>query len=506
MTTTGSGLPRTTLAEADLAVEEPTGVVTIPDVELVASGSWLAAAGDGTLTEDDLDAMVEAAGDPDIDAAALRIGHFDPRFDGEPALGWIENVRKVGNKLVGDLVGVPAKLAEVIPTAFRRRSVEMLGSADVPVTTAAGKSYRRVLSGLALLGVQRPAVKGLGDVLALYADGPGKPAGVTTVLAEVSLDDVRRGAVEAVTGVGSAGFGGEVSEGWVTELYTDAAVVEHYDPSGGRARYFRVPYLIDNVTGAVTYGEPVEVRQTWVPVAAASGAPGDVIAAAAILDAVRATPTPIPGGDTPHAPRPTTFAHAAPAPCQPSPDAQATNRGDTVASIDDARIRELLGIEADADIEAALKGLKPADAATATQTDAAAAASAADAADAPATPPVTPPAAPATPSPELVTLSEGAHGELVAQAAAGAEALRILREQEAREVVRTALREGRIAPTEVELFTTRAVANLDDTKALLGGLSPRFPTTELGDAAAPASEAAEKAWDDFAVGLGVDPK
>jgi hypothetical protein len=492
-----AGIPVTRLAEAAV-VDEPTGIVTIPNVELVASGSWLAAAGDGTLTEDDLDAMVAAAADPEVDAAPLRIGHTDARFDGEPSLGWVENVRREGTKLLGDLVGVPAKLAEVIPAAYRRRSVEMLGSADTPVTTASGKTYSRVLSGLALLGVQRPAVKGLADVLALYADANAAP-GATTLLAEVSLDDVRRGAVEAVTGAGSYDTG---PGGWAEELYTDHVIVSTYDEAGGKSRLYRVGYLVDNVTGAVTFGEPVEVRRAYVPLTAASAAPGDPAAGLAILDAVRTISTPLPGGDTPLAPRSSTFAHGAPsAPYRPvSTPATAPRTEETpMAQIDEARLRELLGIEADADIEATIAGLK-----ATPQTPEAAAQSAAEAAGTGT--PAAPAAAPAAPAatPELVTLSEGSHAELVTAAQQGAEALRILREQEATALVRTALGEGRIAPSEVELFTTRAKANLDDTRALLAGLAPRFPVTELGSGEAAGNPDADAAWDAYARSLGVD--
>lgn len=509
-----SGLPFThlTAAATEPVVE---GVVTIPDVELVAAGSWLAAAGDGDVTDEDLDSMVAAAADPEVDAAALRIGHVDPRFDGEPSLGWITNVRRDGAKLLGDLAGVPAKLADIMPAAFRRRSVEMSGSVDEPVTTASGKTYRRTLSGLALLGIQRPAVKGLADVLALYASANTAP-GTTTILAEVSLDDVRRGAVEAVSGAGSYDSPGS---GWVTELFTDAAVVEQYDDATRKTRYYRVPYVVDSTTGAVTYGEAVEVRQTWVPMTAASAAAGDPTAVVAIVEAVRANPTRLPGGDTPHAPRRTTFADNRPPASHPARDESAPDGGDPMAQITDERLRELLGIEADADIEAAITGLKAkgGDGAAAAGDGAPAGDKPADApaGDKPAEgAPVAPAGEPAK-TPELATLSAGSLAQLRADATEGRKAARTLAEQELAGVVRTALSEGRIAPTEVDLFLGRGTKELDaaekagqpftidDTKTLLSGLAARFPTTELGDATAPTA-AADAAWDEFSYELGVD--
>lgn len=160
----------------------PTGQLL--NVALVSVGSWNAAAGSGEVSSADLDATVEAYADKLVDRPMVKIGHEDDNVfndelkDGEPAYGWIENVTRGAAStplrpdpatLYGDLVGMPPKLAEIAPAAFRRRSVELLRQ----VTTSAGKSYKAVLSAVALLGLAKPAVKGLDDVLALYADGTG---------------------------------------------------------------------------------------------------------------------------------------------------------------------------------------------------------------------------------------------------------------------------------------------------------------------------------------------
>lgn len=152
----------------------PPSTGTIRDVELVRVGTWNASTGVSTITRDHLAAAVAAYQDHLIDRPVIRLGHVDPRFDGEPAMGWVTNLRLAdnGDTLLGDLVGMPAKLAEVAPTAYRRRSVELAFG----VKSAAGKAYAAVLTGLALLGVAPPAVKGLADVLALYT-GPADTAG-----------------------------------------------------------------------------------------------------------------------------------------------------------------------------------------------------------------------------------------------------------------------------------------------------------------------------------------
>lgn len=150
---------------------------TIKDVELVSVGTWAASTGVTTVTRADLDAMLAAHADGLVDHAPVKLGHVSPLNDnlgdGAPAYGWVvpTGVRKNAaglDTLVGDLVGMPSKLAEVAPTAYRRRSVEIAWG----VKTPGGKTYAAALIGVALLGAQAPAVKGLADVLALYTGDP----------------------------------------------------------------------------------------------------------------------------------------------------------------------------------------------------------------------------------------------------------------------------------------------------------------------------------------------
>lgn len=148
--------------------------VTIPNVELISCGTWDASTGRTTVTPDDLAAAVSAYNDGLVDRPVIKIGHTDPRFaeanhDGNPAFGWVKNIRTSadGTVLLGDLVGIPAELGKIIPTAYPRRSIEMSWG----VRTAAGKTYRSVVTGLALLGETAPAVKNLADIYALYSAG-----------------------------------------------------------------------------------------------------------------------------------------------------------------------------------------------------------------------------------------------------------------------------------------------------------------------------------------------
>jgi len=160
------------------AVAERELTVTREGVELVSIGTWDASTGKARITANDLKAMVEAYENPAHDAMPVKIGHDDDRFqdangnppstrDGEPAYGWIENLRVSadGKTLIGDLIGVPKMLADVMDTALRRRSVELTRHERV-----GGKVYPAVLNAVSLLGVQAPAVKGLADLRALFSE------------------------------------------------------------------------------------------------------------------------------------------------------------------------------------------------------------------------------------------------------------------------------------------------------------------------------------------------
>lgn len=142
---------------------------TIPGVELIRCGVWDLSTGPWTVTPDDLVAAVAAHRAGVLRKPVVKIGHLDERFDGEPALGYVDNLRIVdgGQTLLGDLVGVPALLADVAASAYPDRSVEGIQG----FTDATGQTYSFVLSGLALLGATAPGVstlRSLADVGQLY--------------------------------------------------------------------------------------------------------------------------------------------------------------------------------------------------------------------------------------------------------------------------------------------------------------------------------------------------
>jgi len=147
---------------------EATGTVTIPDVTILRPGTWAASTGPVTVTADHIADALAAFADPQIDTAPLKLGHtgkLSDLGDSEPGLGWLDNLRLADDgAVVADLVDIPASLEPAIKAGFKRRSAELAWG----VTTTGGKKYSMVIDGLALLGVQRPAVKGLEDLGKLY--------------------------------------------------------------------------------------------------------------------------------------------------------------------------------------------------------------------------------------------------------------------------------------------------------------------------------------------------
>lgn len=162
-------------------VDIPQGVALkgIPDVELVAVGSWNASTGPVTITNDDVNAAIAALECPGVHNPVLKLGHDEPdpdgqhiRWDGEPAVGWISNMRLSDNgaKVLGDYTGVPAWLADAMPSAYPQRSVEI--SRDLKCQI--GHVHPFVITAVSLLGVYPPAVgviRSLNDVQALYTLG-----------------------------------------------------------------------------------------------------------------------------------------------------------------------------------------------------------------------------------------------------------------------------------------------------------------------------------------------
>jgi hypothetical protein len=127
---------------------------TIPGVELARTGVYDLSTGPHEFTRSDLQAAIANAmlgTQPRV-----KLGHIDPRFDGEPAMGVVANMRlgEDGDVLIGDLVNVPGWLADALPAAYPGRSIE----ASVSPTNGMR------ITALALLGMTRPGIDSLADL------------------------------------------------------------------------------------------------------------------------------------------------------------------------------------------------------------------------------------------------------------------------------------------------------------------------------------------------------
>lgn len=176
----------------------PVELTNVPGVELIRTGQWQISTGKWDVNAADLASAVAALNCPAVRKPRLKLGHVDPRFnasgiggpamDGEPAVGWVDNIRIAdnGQTLVGDYTGVPGWLGAVMASAYPDRSVE--GFHDLPC--ALGHTHPFVLTGVALLGVTPPGVgtlKSLSDVAQLYGvDDTRIPDGAVPVAATIA--------------------------------------------------------------------------------------------------------------------------------------------------------------------------------------------------------------------------------------------------------------------------------------------------------------------------------
>jgi hypothetical protein len=267
-------------------------LVTLPGVDIVAAGRWKLASGEQTFTTADLRGAVQAAQCPAVGPPIIKIGHVDPHFDGEPALGHVANMTLAaeGNKITGDLAGMPAWLAAAAPSAYPRRSIE--GVYDFQCSI--GHTHPFVITGLALLGVTAPGVgvlSGLPKVAALYGVAAGAPAQWRTdpqggdmpgqvQAAAITELDVRRAYYEA---------SGVAQTFWITELQMDPAQLIVADEA--TSKVYRVPFHINASSGEVQFDDPQEVaiRYEDLGALAASRGSGAVVAYASAA-ASRALP------------------------------------------------------------------------------------------------------------------------------------------------------------------------------------------------------------------------
>jgi len=151
------------------------------DVECFSVGIWN---GD-KYTEEDLHEMAYAFYElkekikPPVKLAHDNSMHLK---DGQPALGWVKDLKKVGKKLIATVTQVPDIIYKAITSGkYKRVSAEIYWNLK-----EGGNTFKRVLSAIGLLGTDIPAVTNLADLEAYLSLTP--ESGTFEKMASYSFD------------------------------------------------------------------------------------------------------------------------------------------------------------------------------------------------------------------------------------------------------------------------------------------------------------------------------
>lgn len=442
---------------ADVTVPTAPPLSRIPNVELIHTGTWAISTGVWTVTAEDISNAVAALECPAVGRPILKLGHTDPRFDGEPAVGYVSNVAATeqGHTLVGDYEGMPGWLGDIIASAYPNRSVE--GQYDFHCSL--GHTHPFVLTGVALLGVTPPGIgtlDSLQDVAALYgvaaSTTPARssgflirasvPGGVmpnpapTKVAATVTSEDVRRAFYESASW-----------DVWIEEIQLDPLqLIVCNDVDGERSR---IPVVLDAAgegSDAVSFGKaiPVVVRYEDVPNEDAD----EAVAASRLVFASRAESRAGVAATTPQEPPAEPVEGTTPTPTPEVTMAEATG-----TTLREALLSALGVTDAEADDGVLIAALGEALAERAEPTT---------------------PTTPAVPElPEGVTVIDtAALQELQVAAAEGQQARRIQRAEERDESIRAAVRDGRIPQARTEHWAKQWDADPEGAAKTLASLAP----------------------------------
>jgi len=135
----------------------------ILDKVIFSVGTWN---GD-KYTEAMLDDIIKAYNDTrGILRPPIKLGHSaDQKLTkGMPAIGWVDNLRKVGNDIVADFKKIPKKIYDLVDVgAYRTVSSEFWKNATIN-----GKKYAYIFKGLAFLGAELPGVDTVDDIINMY--------------------------------------------------------------------------------------------------------------------------------------------------------------------------------------------------------------------------------------------------------------------------------------------------------------------------------------------------
>jgi hypothetical protein len=398
---------------ADVTVPAVPPLGRIKGVEILHVGEWDISTGTTQVTLDDLHAMVAATGCPAVRNATLKPGHKRPLMQGDPSLGYVRNLRVEDDyMLIGDWCAMPGWLVErddngdsVIAGAYADRSAEW-----GPYVCQLGHTHPMVLGAVALLGVEHPGIGTLESLQDLYSTPP-EPAAAAAAKEAADMPLPKAAAVSTTDVVRAYHADAPWAE-WIEEIQLDPLQLIVVDDETGK--HYRVPVAVSG--DDFTFGDRTEVRVEYVDAAVQAAA---VAAGRRVLFASRAE-------SRPTSPRPD-----APGPSVAAGGATTNQEG---AGMDPAKLREALGLQADASDE---------------QVSAALAENNLVPAPAPAEPTPKDPAPPAAASvpalpPGYVAVPAAAWEDTQAAAQRGASAAQKLHDQERERVIGAAKAAGKI--------------------------------------------------------------
>ena len=153
------------------------------DAEIFSVGVW----NKDKYTDKDLDNMVsnfEAL--KETVKPPVKLGHNEEQIkDGQPSIGWVKSLKRVGNKLIATLTQVPDLIMKSIQSGrYKRISSEVFWNYK-----HAGETFNRVLAGVALLGADIPAVDDLKDLEAYLSQSTSKGSFDTVKVYAFGVDE-----------------------------------------------------------------------------------------------------------------------------------------------------------------------------------------------------------------------------------------------------------------------------------------------------------------------------
>ena len=447
---------------------------TVTGVPLMRTGTWDASTGEISITQDMLQACVEAAESGLLDLAVIKIGHTDERFDnpefmqdGNPAYGQVDNLEVIEedgtHTLYGDFINIPEELAEIMASAYPYRSVEMdFGAQLLDENKKVTAEFPAVLTAVSLLGEAPPAVSGLGAIHQAFTKltATGRVGHAAFTMHRFALTGGHTlGSLREALGNALRGRASDNEWTWVSDLDDQTVYYEHETAQGTK---LWAETFTTNPDGTITLnGNAVEmiVQRVFKPV----------------------------NGDTAPVPQPLAATHE-PKGAQ-SPTVAATHSAShekeeaTMATSPDKvkKLREALGLGDDVTDEQ-ITAVLDAENDDEANTEHEAEAPAEDEVEAPAEQVAA--TKQVTGLPETVQVSAAAFSQLQDQNAKLAQRVAAMEAKEAKErrdgIIQAAFAAGKLHPSEKQAFRDALDRDEQGTSALIDARHPAFPTQELG--------------------------